>query len=51
MSLGQRLHANVDRVDATSEKYEAQIRQLKLLSKSQTALLKVTICVLFQCYC
>jgi hypothetical protein len=44
MSLGQRLHSNMEKYDLNNnerEKYENQIRQLKTLSKSQTALLKV----------
>lgn len=44
MSLGQRLHKQSDKpgsMDQTPQDYEATIRRLKLLSKSQTALLKV----------
>jgi hypothetical protein len=41
MSLSQRLQRKPDGVSDV-EHYETVIRQLKLLSKSQTALLKVT---------
>jgi hypothetical protein len=44
MSLGQRLQKAPEKGNAaeqTSQDYEATIRRLKLLSKSQTALLKV----------
>lgn len=43
MSLGQRLHKAPEKLgsEQSSQDYEATIRRLKLLSKSQTALLKV----------
>lgn len=44
MSLGQRLHKAPEKGsgEQSSQDYEASIRRLKLLSKSQTALLKVS---------
>ncbi|RYG95463.1 hypothetical protein EON65_55940 [archaeon] len=45
MSLGQRINGNLDKSADLSqnerERYESQIRLLKVLSKSQTSFLKV----------
>lgn len=44
MSLSQRLHKPNEKagsLEQSAQEYEATIRRLKLLSKSQTALLKV----------
>lgn len=51
MSLSQRLNGSksdgVSGMDA--EKYEALIKQLKLLSKSQASLFKVVLCLISYC--
>jgi hypothetical protein len=53
MSLGQRLQKAPEKSSSseqTAQDYEATIRRLKLLSKSQTALLKVNLHTHFICH-